>query len=449
MSARSAKRQLKLGGGTVGAGGHGTAEVWRHPEIPGDASVNIAWYTERVRELEAACFDFVFVSDAQFVTPDSFPGVLNRFEPLTLLAALAVSTTHIGVVGTVTTSFTPPFLAARQFASLDLISGGRAGWNVVTTGEGGTVANYGLDEHYDYATRYARALEHVEIVRGLWDSYEDDAFPRDRDTGVFLDPSRQHRLDHRGTYFSVAGPLNVARSRQGQPVIFQAGSSEEGRDLGATIGEVIFTLPGPLEDAQGFYRDMKHRASAKGRNPDQILILPGLTFTLGDTDEQARQLNETRQASKDFSRILTDLGRPFGWHDFSQYDLDAPFPDVSYVADRHYRSKAARIVRAAREGNLTLRETAHYVQQMDTAFVGCARTVADDIERWFLNDAADGFILTAAIPSDLARFANEVLPILRERGLFRDRYESDTLRGNLGLKIPPNVHTSQRDASRV
>ena len=210
-------RQLKLGGALLGVGGPGQQTTWLNPEIPGDASVNIGWYIERARQLQAARFDFVFIVDSQFITADSPPHYLNRLEPLTLLSALAVSTTNIGLVGTITTSYNHPFNVARRLASLDLISGGRAGWNVVTSGDAGTSGNYGLDEHYDYPTRYGRALEHVSVARGLWDSYEDDAFPRDKDTGVFFDRSRQHPLNHRGEYFSVVGPLNISGRRRGSP----------------------------------------------------------------------------------------------------------------------------------------------------------------------------------------------------------------------------------------
>jgi len=202
-------RQLKLGAVLVGVGGPGQHATWLSPEIPGNASVDINWYIERARQAEAAKFDLVFIVDSQFITPDSPHHYLNRLEPLTLLSALAVSTSNIGLVGTLTTSYNEPFNVARRFASLDLISGGRAGWNVVATGDGGTAGNYSRDEHFDYATRYGRALEHVNVVKGLWDSYEDDAFPRDKENGVFLDRSRQHQLNHKGEYFSVVGPLNI------------------------------------------------------------------------------------------------------------------------------------------------------------------------------------------------------------------------------------------------
>jgi len=438
-------RQLKFGAVPMGVGGPGQQTLWRSPEIPGDASVNIGWYIEQARQCEAARFDFFFVADSQFITPDSPLHYLNRLEPVTLLSALAVATSAIGLVGTITTSFTAPFAVARQLASLDLISGGRAGWNVVTSVDPGTARNYSLDEHYDYATRYGRAHEHVTVARGLWDSYEDDAFPRDKQAGVFFDRSRQHPLNHRGEHFSVVGPLNLERSAQGQPVIFQAGNSEEGRDLAATVAEGIFTIPGSFDEAQEFYAEMKDRAEAKGRDPDGILILPGLAVTIADSDEEAQRIEEDTQGAKDFARMLAEFGRPYGWHDFSRYDPDAPFPDVAAFGEKSGRTMTARIQQIAAERKLTLRETVLYVDRMiRTAFAGSPATVADEIERWFLGGAADGFIVYLTLPSEFARFADEVLPILRERGLFRSEYESDTLRGNLGLAVPPNRYTLAR-----
>ncbi len=441
-------RQLKFGAAIVGVGGPGQQNTWLSPEIPGDASVDIDWYIARARQLEEARFDFVFIVDSQFITPDSPPHYLNRLEPLTLLSALAVTTTNIGLVGTITTSYNSPFNVARRLASLDLISHGRAGWNVVTSGDAGTAGNYSRDEHFDYPTRYGRAHEHVAVARGLWDSYEDDAFPRDKEAGVFFDPSRQHRLDHRGEHFQVVGPLNLQRSPQGQPVIFQAGDSEDGRNLGAAVGEGIFTIARSFEQNQAFYRDIKDRAAAKGRDPDAIVIMPGLTVRLGATDEEAWEAEEAIHAARDFDKTLAEFGRPFGWHDFSQYDLDAPFPAEAALAAgaSSFRTQAEGITRLASERGLTLRETViHFERSMRSPFVGSPRTVADEIERWFTGGAADGFIIHVTVPSEVTRFAADVLPLLRERGLFRTEYEATTLRGNLGLPIPANVHTVARE----
>jgi FMN-dependent oxidoreductase (nitrilotriacetate monooxygenase family) len=439
-------RQIKLGAVVTGVGGPGQHYRWLDPEIPGDASVNVEWYIEQARLAEAAKFDLIFIVDSQFITADSPPHYLNRLEPLTLLSALAVVTRHIGLVGTLTTSYNDPFSIARRLASLDLISGGRAGWNVVTSGDAGTAGNFSRDEHYDYDTRYGRGLEFVQVVQGLWDSYEDDAFPRDRQTRTFLDEARVHALNHRGTYFSVAGPLNISRSKQGQPVIFQAGDSEQGRDLGATIGEGIFTHAASIEAGQAFYRDIKSRAAAKGRDPDDMLVLPGITVFVGDTDDEGREIErQTQLADHDFDRALAELGRPFGWHDFRQYDLDAPFPDVLHAAERSFRTQAEKIVRLARDNNYTLRQT---VQQLSepkrTPFAGSPETVANELQRWFTERAVDGYLIHVGHPAQFRRFTGDVVPILRERGLLRTEYESGTLRGNLGIPVPENRHTRAR-----
>ena len=336
-------RQIKLGAVTMGVGGPGQHYQWLDPDIPGDASVNIDWYIEQARLAEAAKFDLIFIVDSQFITADSPPHYLNRLEPMTLLSALAVVTRHLGLVATMTTSYNDPFNLARRLASLELISGGRSGWNVVTSGDAGAAGNFSRDEHYDYDTRYARGLEFVRVAQGLWDSYEADAFPRDRAARRFLDPARLHALHHQGEHFQVAGPLNVSRSPQGQPVIFQAGDSEQGRDLGATIGEGIFTHAASIEQGQAFYTDIKTRAAAKGRDPDHIIVMPGVRVFVGDTDAEAREIeHELQLADQDFDRALGELGRPFAWHDFRQYDLDAPFPDVLHVAERGFRPRPRR-----------------------------------------------------------------------------------------------------------
>jgi FMN-dependent oxidoreductase (nitrilotriacetate monooxygenase family) len=438
-------RTLKLGAVLFGVGGPGQHNTWLSPEIPGNASVDVRWYIARAQEAEAAKFDHIFIVDSQFITADSPHHYLSRLEPLTLLSAVAVHTSHIGLVGTITTSYNEPFNVARRLASLDHISGGRAGWNVVTSGDAGTAGNYGRDEHFDYPTRYGRALEHVRVAQGLWDSYEADAFPRDKARGTFFDRSRQHQLAHRGEHFAVIGPLNLERTPQGQPVIFQAGDSEEGRDLGASIAEAIFTHAQTIEQGQAFRTDMRRRAAAKGRDPEQLLIVPGIFPIIADTDEQARAKEEEVLGGKSFERALAELGRPFGWHDFSQYDLDAPFPDLGDAGERSFRTQADQIKKLARDRNLTLRQVVeHQLQARRSPFVGSPVTVANEIQRWFEAGAFDGINITVTVPSEFARFTDEVLPILRERGIVRSEYESTTLRGNLGLPIPDNRHTVAR-----
>ncbi|TAK74168.1 MAG: LLM class flavin-dependent oxidoreductase, partial [Aquabacterium sp.] len=438
------KRQLKLGAILAGVGT--TQNGWRHPDVPGDASIDINWYKAQAKKAEDAKFDLVFIVDSPYITPDSAPHFLNRLEPLTLLSAVAGATSKIGLVATLTTSYNEPFNVARAFASLDLISGGRAGWNVVTTGLEGAAGNYGREAHFAHDLRYRRAKEHVAVVRGLWDSYEDDAFPRDKERGIFLDRNKQHRLDHKGEFFSVTGPLNISRSKQGQPVIFQAGGSEEGRDLAATTADAIFTGHETFEEAQAFYADIKQRAVAAGRKPEDILIFPGITPIIADTDEQALAIQAERNGQVDIAKALVQLGRPFNYYDFSKHALDEPFPDLSHVSSNGYKSHGERIKRIAADEKLTLREAALRFAVRRSPFVGSPQTVANEIEHWFRDGATDGFNIGIGEPGEIDAFIAKVLPLLQQRGLFRSDYEADTLRGNLGLAFPRNRHTVAREA---
>ncbi len=441
----NSRRSLKLGAILLGVGGPGQHNTWLDPEIPTTASVDVNWYIARAQEAEAALFDHVFIVDSQFITPDSPNHYLSRLEPLTLLSAIATHTRHIGLVGTLTTSYNEPFNVARRLASLDHISGGRAGWNVVTSGDAGTAGNYSRDQHFDYATRYGRALEHVRVAQGLWDSYEADALPRDRQRQQFLDRTKLHALEHVGEYFSVIGPLNLERTPQGQPVIFQAGDSEEGRDLGAAIADAIFTHAQSLEQAVAFRTEIRERAAAKGRDPEHVLIVPGIFPVIADTDEEAKARQDAVLGAKSFEKALAELGRPFGWHDFRQYDLDAPFPAVSAAGERSFRTQAEAITKLARDRNFTLRQVVqHLLDAGRSPFVGSPQTVADQIQRWFEAGGFDGINISVNAPSEFAKFTQQVLPILRERGVVRSEYESTTLRGNLGLPVPENRYTAAR-----
>ncbi|MCW1384085.1 LLM class flavin-dependent oxidoreductase [Novosphingobium sp. KCTC 2891] len=434
----TAQRQLHLGAILEGVGTD--QHSWRDPDLAGDASIDIDWYIRNAQLAEEAKFDLVFIVDSPFITPDTAPHFLNRLEPLTLLSAVATQTRRIGLVGTLTTSYWEPYNVARQFGSLDHISRGRAGWNVVTTGLEGAAQNYGREEHFLHADRYERAHEFVDVVRGLWDSYEDDAFPRDKAAGLFLDKAKQHRLDHKGKHFSVAGPLALTRSRQGQPVIFQAGDSSEGRDLGAAIADGTFAASQDIEAGRRYYADLKSRAAALGRHPDHIVVMPGLFPVIADTDEEAQAIARSQQEALDIGKLLVQLGRAFNYHDFRQYDLDAPFPDLSGVTLNSYKGHAERIIADARENRLTLREAATRHGQWRSGFVGSPETIADEIERWFVNRAADGFNLRVTRPAEFALFRERVVPILQKRGLFRTDYTADTLRGHLGLPVPLHRH---------
>ncbi|GGD65314.1 LLM class flavin-dependent oxidoreductase [Microbacterium murale] len=447
------KRQLKLGLVLTGSGGPGNHNLWLDPEIPANASVDIDWYIEYAKKAEEAKFDLVFIVDSQYITPDSPPHYLSRLEPLTLLSGVATHTKHVGLVGTLTTSYNAPFNVARRFASLDHISRGRSGWNVVTSGDAGTAGNYSLDEHYDYDTRYGRASEHVKLVQALWDSYEPDALPRDRATGQFLDASKLHELNHRGEYFSVKGPLNLERPPQGRPVIFQAGDSEQGRDLGAEVGEGIFTHAASLAQAKAFYDDIKGRAVSKyGRRPEDLLILPGVGVIIGDTDDEAVDLEQHyRSSDHSFVQALGEFGRSFGWHDFRQYDLDAPFPQQALrYAQNSFRTQAERIAGRAAEEGWTLRQTVQQSLRRDRGpFTGTAEAVADRLQEWFEERGVDGYNIHAGHPAQLGRFIDEVVPILQDRGVFRAEYEADTLRGNLGLGIPENRYAGAQEEEAV
>lgn len=441
------RRTIKLGAVPYGTGGPGQHRLWLDPEIPGDASVNIDWFIQTAKLAEQGRFDLMFIVDSQFITPHSPPHYLNRLEPLTLLSAVATHTKHLGLVGTATTSFNSPFNLVRRFASLDLISHGRAGWNVVTTGDAGTATNYGLEEHYDYDTRYGRAQEYVELARALWDSYEDDAFVRDRETARFLDPDKQHALNHEGTYFKVAGPLNLQRSPQGHPVIFQAGDSDQGRDLGASVGEGIFTHAPDIGSGQAFYDDIKARARRFGRDPDELVIMPGVKVVVGDTDEEAREIEAAdHERDHGFAEALAEFGRPFGWHDFRQYDLDAPFPaEALEHGERSFFTQAQKVTQRAVENGWTLRQTVEATRVFrKSEFVGSPETVATKLQEWWEARACDGFNIGVDHPANFKRIVEEVIPILTERGVFRREYEATTLRGNLGLPVPENRHTLAR-----
>ncbi|WP_122437933.1 LLM class flavin-dependent oxidoreductase [Pseudomonas viridiflava] len=432
----SKQRQLKLGAMVHGVG-HGWGE-WRHPQALANASVNFDFYKQQAQLAEAAKFDFVFIADSLHIHEKSSPHYLNRFEPLTILSALAATTHHIGLVATVTVSYTEPFQVARQFASLDHISGGRAGWNVVTSWLSGTADNFGKAEHPPHAVRYRIAKEHVAVVKGLWDSWEDDAFAYNKQSGEFFTPGKLHALDHKGEFFAVKGPLNIARSKQGQPVIFQAGTSEDGRNFAAQNSDAIFIHAESFEEARAYYQDLKQRATGFGRNADTLSILPGIRPIVGR--DEAEVESRYRQAVKlvTIEDAIVALGRPFNDHDFSQYPLDAPFPDLGDLGSNSQKGGSDRIKQLARDEGLTLREVALRFSRPRRDFVGTPEQVADAVQTWFEQSAADGFIINSLLPDGLAYFTELVVPVLQQRGLFRDEYSGDTLRDHLGLDVPPN-----------
>ena len=433
--------------GTFLAGTGSNMASWRHPTAVLDAAINLDYYRGLTRRAEEAKLDFAFFGDGLYISEKSHPNFLNRFEPLTLLAALAMETTHIGLAATLSTSYSDPFTVARQFMSIDHISGGRAGWNVVTSPLEGSAANYGKPEHPAHDLRYRMADEYIEVAKGLWDSWEDDAFIRDQASGEFIDPEKMHRLDHVGEFFSVQGPLNISRSPQGRPVLIQAGSSEAGRGFAAKIADAVFTGQANRADAEAFSADVKGRAAAAGRKPEEVLILPGCSPIVGRTQEEADAKYRQIAELVEIEQALNYMGRFFNDLDFTQYDLDAPFPELGDYGRNGWESSTDSIKKTAREQELTLREMALRVTTGRNEFIGTAKHVADTMQDWFESGACDGFMLSGAVlPQGFNDFVDEVLPILKERGLFRTEYEADTLRGNLGLAKPENRYTAARGA---
>ncbi|GEC87867.1 LLM class flavin-dependent oxidoreductase [Brevibacillus brevis] len=436
------KRTLKLGTMIHGIGGNMGA--WRHPKALADASVNLGFYVQQALKAESGLFDFVFIADGLYINEKSLPHFLNRFEPLTILSALGAVTSRIGLVGTVSTSYSEPFTIARQFASLDHISSGRAGWNVVTSPLEGSALNYGKKEHPSHELRYRIAEEYLEVVKGLWDSWEDDAFIRDKEAGIFFHPQKMHRLNHQGEHFSVQGPLNIARSQQGHPVIFQAGSSQSGKTLAAKSADAVFTGAETLEEAASFYQDVKARAAKYGRSPESILLFPGIRPIVGRTKEEALQKHQEIVNLVSIEHALNYLGRFFDHHDFTQYELDKRFPDLGEIGSNGFRSTTDKIKQNAKENNWTLRQVALQTATPSSDFIGTPTMVADQIQLWFEKQAADGFIVHSVVPHGLDDFVELVVPLLQERGIYRDEYEADTLRGNLGLSIPVNRYVKEQ-----
>ena len=436
------QRKMRIGVFLSGSGGNMAS--WRHPNAVPDGAVNLGYYKGMTRTAEEAKLDFAFFGDGLYISEKSHPNFLVRFEPLTLLAALSMVTTHIGLAATLSTTYSDPYTVARQFSSIDHLSDGRAGWNIVTSPLEGSAANYSKPEHPQHDLRYRMAGEFVEITKGLWDSWEDDAFIRNKESGVFIDPSKMHRLDHKGEFYSVQGPLNISRSKQGSPVLIQAGSSEAGRGFAAKIADAIFTGQSTRSDAAGFYKDIKTRAEESGRDPRQVLVLPGCSPVVGDTPEEAEAKYQEIANLVVIDDALNYLGRYFNDIDFSPYDLDEPFPDLGDFGRNGWESTTDRIKQVAKEERLTLREMALRSTTPRNEFIGTPTQVADSMQKWFENGAADGFMLVPSVlPQGFNDFVEHVLPILKERGLFRTEYEADTLRGNLGLPKPENRYAKK------
>jgi alkanesulfonate monooxygenase len=416
--------------------------AWRHPAAAPDANFNLPLIRRMIQRLEAARFDAFFMADHLAVLNMPIDALkrshtVTSFEPFTLLSALAMATERIGLIATASTTYDEPYHIARRFASLDHLSGGRAGWNVVTTGNPETSHNFGSEAHLAHATRYARAREFYDVVTGLWDSWADDAFVRDAEQGIYFDPEKLHILDHKGEYLSVRGPLNIARPIQGWPVIVQAGASDAGRQLAAETAELIFGSETSLERGKRFYADVKGRMQAIGREPDSLKILPAAFVIVGDTIEEA----EARRAHLD-SLVHYDSGiRSLSIlldHDVSAYDPDGPLPEIP--ESNASKSSREQIVEGARAKGHTIRQLAAKAGSYSgLAFVGTPASIADEMEQWLEEQGSDGFnVMFPWIPGGVEDFTDRVVPELQRRGLFRTEYEGITLRDHLGLRRPPN-----------
>ncbi len=433
-------KQLRLGAFMRPVSIHTGA--WRYPGAWPDANFNFAHLKQLAQTLERGRFDAFFMADHLAVLNMPVEALqrshtVTSFEPFTLLSALAQHTRHIGLVATASTTFDEPFHIARRFASLDHLSEGRAGWNIVTTSNPDAALNFGRDDHMEHDERYARAREFYDVVTGLWDSWADDAFERDVESGRFFDPAKLHVLDHKGKYLSVRGPLHIARPVQGWPVIVQAGASEAGRQLAAETAEAVFAAPGTLAAARSLYADIKGRMRKIGRDPEHLKILPAAFVVVGDTVEEARAIRAKLDSLVHYDSAIASLSVALG-HDASRFNPDGPLPEVPET--NASQSGRARVVDLARTEGLTVRQLAQRLGGYGgLAFVGTARTIADQMQEWLESEGCDGFnVMFPWLPGGLDAFVDGVVPELQRRGIFRREYEGRTLRENLGLPRPGN-----------
>jgi FMN-dependent oxidoreductase (nitrilotriacetate monooxygenase family) len=434
------KKQLCLGAFMRPVSIHTAA--WRFPGGSPDANFNLKTIVSLAKKLEAAKFDAFFMADHLAVLNMPMEALkrsatVTSFDPLTLLPAIAMVTNHLGLIATASTTFESPYLIARRFASLDHISDGRAGWNIVTTSNPDAAKNFGMDDQMPHAQRYARAREFFDIVTGLWDSWADDAFVRDVEKGIFFDPNRLHILDYEGDYLKVRGPLNIARPIQGWPLIVQAGASDAGRQLAAETAEMVFSSARNIPDAQEYFQDIKSRAENAGRNPEHLKILPGALVIVGETESEAREKRDLLDSLVHYDSGIASLSIALG-HDASKFDPDAPLPNVPETEAS--KSGQARVKGLAQAENLTVRQLAgRFGGYAGNAFVGTPKSIADQMEAWIDEEASDGFnIMMPYLPMGLDDVCEKVVPELQRRGRFRTEYSGRTLRENLGIPRPKN-----------
>nr|WP_226529415.1 LLM class flavin-dependent oxidoreductase [Metabacillus niabensis] len=437
------KRQMNLGAFFMIPGHHVAA--WRHPESQTDEVLSFDLYRKLAQTAERGKFDMLFFADGYAVHDRDGIGIEQtvnvRPDPLTLLSALSVVTTHIGLTATASTTYNEPFHLARKFATIDHLSRGRAAWNVVTSSSEAEALNFSRDHHLEHSVRYERAEEFVEVVKKLWDSWEDHALLIDRESARFADPSLVHQLNHKGKWFSVKGPLNISRPVQGHPVIIQAGSSESGKELAAKTAEVIFTAWQTLGEAQNFYRDVKGRLKKYGRSAESLKIMPGVFPVIGRTEKEA---NEKKQYLVELipEKVGVGLLSALISYDLSNYPVDEPLPDLPDIKDINGAKTRFQLVKnlGDRE-NLTIRQLYQRVAgaRGHREIKGTPIQIADQLQEWFEHGAADGFnIMPPYLPAGLEDFVDLVIPELQNRGLFREEYTGRTLRDHLGLQRPSN-----------
>ncbi|MEV6654490.1 LLM class flavin-dependent oxidoreductase [Streptomyces sp. NPDC051219] len=438
MSADS-PRQFHLNAFLMNAGHHDAA--WRHPRTQPERITDLAYFQELARTAERGKLDSLFLADGLTLWGNARYNAVGGFEPLTLLSALAAATEHIGLIATVSTTFNEPFHVARKFASLDHLSNGRAGWNIVTSGTEAEARNFGLDQHLEHSLRYERAAEFLDVATKLWDSWQDDAPVVDRQRGVYADVGKVRPIDHRGEHFRVQGPLNVQRPPQGYPLLVQAGSSDDGKEFAARYAEAVFTAQQTLADGQTFYKDLKSRLAKYGRSADQLKILPGICPVIGSTEAEAHALHDELTALQVPEYGLQQLSGMLGTN-LTGLPLDGPLPDLPEERDINgNKSRFTLVAELARRENLTIRELIARLGggRGHRVFAGTPEQIADQLQEWFTQRAADGFnIMPPYLPGGLDHFVDQVVPLLQARGLFRTEYTGGTLREHYGLARPAN-----------
>ena len=441
------RRQLRFGAFFSVPSCHPTG--WRHPDAVPECDMDFRHLVHMAQTAERGCLDALFFQDSVAVVGSAGlhgtqpfnvrSGRQAHIEPVSVIAALAAVTSRIGLISTCTTTYNEPYNLARRFLTIDHISGGRAGWNLVTSQAEDEAMNFGRDAHLEHAARYDRAAEFHDVVRGLWDSWDDDAFLHDKATGQWFDPAKMHMLHHDGPHFRVRGPLNVSRSPQGRPVVAQAGSSEVGMELAARTADMVFTAQPTIPEGRAFREDMRARAVRHGRAPDDIRVFPGLMPIVAATEAEARAKYEELRAMVDDTIGLRGVARLCGGLDIYAHDPDGPLPPLP--PSNAARARQDMIVAMGRRG-LTIREIGRVLgmSQAHRVLWGTPAMLADDMQAWLDADACDGFnLLFAHYPKPLEEFVDLVVPELQRRGIFRTEYEATTLRGNLGVPVPGNI----------